>query len=162
MRTFLVCLCVLFPVAATAQAEFWCWDADEILAYVEGDTVRIQHLAALLNCCPEPISYEIEVGDATIFVEEHSLYVCDCNCCSNLEVTVEDVPPGQWNILYRWFDVESWEWTERVVEITVPDVGQPLQPAIVAQVYSGCLEGTNVPEERGPCASWGSVKTMFR
>ncbi|MBU1949660.1 MAG: hypothetical protein KJ927_13190 [Candidatus Eisenbacteria bacterium] len=95
MRTLLLilALCVVSSVAAGAHDEFWCWDADEILAEIDGGRVTIQHLSDLINCCPDPITYDVSVGDATIMVEEHSLSMCYCLCCFNLSVTLEEVPP---------------------------------------------------------------------
>ncbi len=161
MRLLLLAVCLVLPITAFAQGEFWCWNADEIHAEVYGDSVRIFHRNALLNCCPDPITFEIEVGDATILVEEHSLYVCDCDCCYHLEMTLDDVPPGPWNVLYRWFDIEVWDWAEQVVEIVVPDVGQPLEPFVARQASHGCLETAEIPELAEP-SSWGTIKAFYQ
>ena len=160
MRGLIVALYLLVASTAAAQSEFWCWDADEIRAEVKGGSVRIQHVAALYNCCPEPITYEILVGAATILVEEHTLAPCDCDCCANLEVTLEDVPPGPWNILFRWFDLESLEWVEEILLIVVPDVGQALEPVVAGQSYSGCLEASHISDAlSNPVGSW-TIKAL--
>jgi len=148
------------PVSASGQPA-WCWDADEVLADVDGSTVHIEHLAAFLNCCPEPITFEIHVGDATIFVEEHSQYPCDCECCFNLKVTLQDVPPGPWQLLFRWFDLETDQWTDRILPITVPDVGQALEPSILDQFHEGCLETAGVPPSPPAHLSWGVIKARY-
>lgn len=157
----LLFVCVLLPVSGAAQ-EHWCWDADEIVADVQGSTVHLHHLAALLNCCPEPITFDIEVGDATIMVVESSEDPCDCQCCYNLKVSIEDVPPGPWNILFRWFDFEIWEWTERVLQIEVPDLGQPMEPYVAERWHSGCMEAAALPEPSVAPLTWGEVKTSYR
>lgn len=162
MRTLVLLLCVLLPLTAGAQEEFWCWDADQVLAFVDSSSVRVLHLAALLNCCPDPITYEVEIGDATIFVEENSMSPCDCDCCYNLEMTLEDVPPGEWNLLYRWFDIEIWDWTERVLEITVPDVGQSPGPILGDQRHSECLDVSEVPDPSARRISWGTMKARYQ
>ena len=162
MRALAVIVCLALPVAALAQGDFWCWDADEILVEVSGDTLHLFHHAALLNCCPDPITYEVEVGDATILVEERSLYVCDCDCCYDLAVTLVDVPPGPWNVLYRWFDIEIWDWAERVLEITVPDVGQGPEPAVLEQASYGCLEAAVVPGQPAERLHWGVIKARYQ
>ena len=161
MRTLilLVSLCVLISFAAEAQ--YWCWDADEIIADVEGDQVTIHHLADFINCCPDPITYDIAVGDATIMVEEQSTAGCYCLCCFNLSVTLEDVPAGPWNILYRWFDIETDDWVERVLQIEVPDVGQGYQPAVALQEADGCLESAAAPEPETK-STWGTIKSVYR
>ena len=162
MRTLILFVCVLLPLTAAAQDELWCWDSDEIVADVEGDKVHLRHLAALLNCCPDPITFDIEVGDATIMVVENSEQPCDSNCCYNLKVTIEDVPPGPWNILYRWFDIEIWEWTELVLQIEVPDLGQPLEPFVAERWNSGCMEVQGLREPSLTSLTWGEVKTSYR
>ncbi|MBU1699735.1 MAG: hypothetical protein KJ970_19225 [Candidatus Eisenbacteria bacterium] len=168
MRTLLLilALCVVSSVAAGAHDEFWCWDADEILAEIDGGRVTIQHLSDLINCCPDPITYDVSVGDATIMVEEHSLSMCYCLCCFNLSVTLEEVPPGPWNLLYRWFDIEADDWTERVLQIDVPDVGQGYEPVVALQNTEGCLESASAPgegQEPEPMSTrWGTIKAMYR
>jgi hypothetical protein len=161
MRTIVLLACVLLPVAGSAQDEFWCWNMDEIRAKVEGDTVRLAHLAALINCCPDPITYTVTVGDASILVEERSQTPCDCECCYNLSVTLENVPPGPWNVVYRWFDTETQDWTEQVLQITVPDVGQSYTPEVAGQEASGCLPATHAGEPPVP-SSWGMIKATYR
>jgi hypothetical protein len=160
MRGLILAFCALSATATAAQSEFWCWDADEILADVVADTVRIRHLAALYNCCPEPITYDVLVGDATIFVEEHTESICDCDCCSNLEVVLADVPPGPWNILFRWFDLETGEWTDEILEIVVPDVGQPLDPVVAGQSWSECIGALDAPATGGDSTGPGTVRVV--
>jgi len=162
MRAFVLFACALFCLATAAQGEFWCWNADEIQAEVDEDMVHLRHLSALLNCCPDPITFEIEIGDATILVVEHSQDLCDCQCCYNLRVTLDDVPPGFWNVRYRWFDIEIWDWTERVLEIEVPDVGQAAEPFVSDQVGSGCLETMGLPDQSHVPVTWGVVKARYR
>jgi hypothetical protein len=159
MRVLALIVCLALPLTAAAQDPFWCWDADEILAEVCGDTVLLFHEGALLNCCPDPITHVIEVGDATILVEEHSLDPCDCECCYEVHTAIADVPPGPWNILYRWFDIEIWDWTERVIQIVVPDVGQGYEPYVARETNSGCLESSEAPPD---VASWGVIKVLYR
>ena len=162
MPALAVLVVLLLPIGVAAQNEFRCWNSDEIQAEVENDTIDVWHLSALLNCCPDPITYVIDVGDATILVEEHSLRPCDCECCYDLMVTLANVPPGLWNLLYRWFDIETWTWTERVLPVEVPDVGQSGVPVVAEQWDSGCVTGTNAREPEGSPRSWGAIKAMYR
>jgi hypothetical protein len=162
MRALVLFICVFLPVSASAQDEFWCWDADEIVADVVGSTVHLHHLAALLNCCPDPITFDIEVGDATIMVVERSEDPCDCQCCYNLKVTIEDVPPGPWNVLYRWWDFEIWDWTERVIQIEVPDLGQSLEPYVADRWASGCMETAGLKEPLVAPMTWGEIRVIYR
>jgi len=163
MRTLLLIVFLLLSSAATAQ-DFWCWDADEVRATVRDDQVRFEHLAALLNCCPDPITYDVYVGDVTIFIEEHSQSPCDCDCCYNLDMTLDDVPPGFWIVRYRWFDIEIQDWAEQEFQIEVPDVGQPYIPFVAEQAIYGCLESTSVPpvEWLADRHTWGWIKARYR
>jgi len=162
MRALALIVCLALPLSAAAQGGFWCWDADQVLAEVCGDTVHVFHEAALLNCCPDPITHEVVVGDATILVVEHSLSPCDCDCCYEVHVTIADVPAGHWNVLYRWFDIEIWDWAERVLDIEVPDVGQVGKPYVARERSSGCLESTDVPDLPVEPASWGVIKALHQ
>lgn len=159
MRALALIVCLSLPLTAAAQDEFWCWNADEIRAQVCGDTVNFFHEGALLNCCPDPITHDVVVGDATIFVEEHSLDVCDCDCCYEVHMTLANVPAGPWNVLYRWFDIEIQDWAERVLEIEVPEVGQGYVPTVVRETDSGCLESSDASDDP---LSWGVIKILYR
>ena len=162
MRAVALLVGLLLPTIAVAESGFWCWNADTVTATVSADTVRIAHSAALINCCPDPISWIVEVGDATIFIEEHSQSPCDCDCCYDLVVTLANVPAGPWNLLYRWFNIESAAWTERVLMIEVPDVGQTYIPYVAGQDSSGCLNGTGAPEPPGTPTTWATLKALYR
>jgi hypothetical protein len=124
----------------------------------------VQHLAAALNCCPDPITYDVHVGDVTIFIEEQSQSPCDCNCCYNLALTLDDVGPGPWILRYRWFDIEINDWAERELQIHVPDIGQPTETYVFSQASYGCLEAEGIADD-GPLVreqSWGLIKRRYR
>ncbi len=161
MRLLLLLSCLLMALPGAAQPH-WCWDADEVIVSVRSDTVQIDHRAALLNCCPDPITFDIHVGDATIFVEEHSESPCDCECCYDLSVSFDDVPPGPWNLTFRWFDTEIWDWTERYFQFVVPDLGQPLSPYIAEQFSDDCVVPTEIPETFVPVSTWSRIKGLYR
>ncbi len=157
-----LCLALIAPSAALGQDQ-WCWDRDDVRVEVDGSRVRFDHHAALLNCCPDPITFEMLVGDATLFVTESSESPCDCQCCYNLEATFEDVPPGPWNVRFRWLDFESADWVERGFQIDVPDVGQGYEPYIADQRSTGCLEPGSLPDDfRAEVGNWGKIKSMYR
>lgn len=161
MRAVLFIACFLLAGPALGQGEFWCWNADLIQARVNGHTVDLQHLAALYNCCPDPITYDITVGDATIMIEEHAVAPCDCNCCMDLELVLANVPPGPWVILFRWFDLEVEDWIEEYLEITVPDVGQGPGPVVTEQSGSGCLSLSGMLDTLALPRTWGAVKALY-
>lgn len=164
MRAFVLLFACLSFSAVGVEAQPWCWNSDEVQVQVNGDQVRIDHLADLLNCCPDPITYDVLVGDVSIFVEEHSQSSCYCDCCFNLGVTLEDFPAGFWILRYRWFDIETGEWVEREFQLEIPDLGQPYIPRVGEQHSSSCLEAAGVSQE-GPTAtkrSWGRIKLGYR
>jgi hypothetical protein len=164
MRLLALALLLLPP--QTAAAQYWCWDADEVTVDVLGDSVRVRHLADLINCCPEPISWELFVGEGTLLVVEHWVPGCYCLCCFDLEMTMADVPPGQWLLSYRWFDIEADDWVDMVFEIELPDVGQGAWPTVVHQDDSGCLDPTSVPpgqeQHVETDSTWSTLKALYR
>jgi hypothetical protein len=153
---------LLLPAIALADGGPWCWNADEVTAVVSADTVRIAHSADYINCCPDPIVWDVQVGDATIFVEERSQTPCNCDCCYDLEVALANVPAGPWNVLYRWFDLENGDWVDRVLMIEVPDVGQTYVPFVAGQSASGCLNQTGAEGGSPDPVTWAQVKALYR
>ena len=101
LLTFLFVFIVFIPPAAAFEY-LWCCNKDAVRVEVDPATsvVRIIHEAALYNCCPEPILYDVELGDATLMVTERTLEEspCDCDCCFELGVKIADVPPGPWQV----------------------------------------------------------------
>jgi hypothetical protein len=164
MRSLLVFVLALACSAAPAAAweYLWCFEADEIRVEVDGATVTVFHDAALYNCCPEPILYDVEFGDATLLVVEHTLVEapCDCFCCFDLAVEIPDAPPGPWQVMFRWFDLESGDWVDWHGGIEVPDVGQSSGPGDETVLNSGCVDTSGVsPSER---LDWSTVKSCYR
>jgi len=166
MRSLLLCLCVLLCTALPAAAwdYLWCFEADEVRVEVDPATARVTviHDAALYNCCPDPIHYDVAFGDATLMVVEHTLIdaPCDCDCCWELGVEIPDAPPGPWQVWFRWFDLESFGWIDWFGEIEVPDVDQGYEPGEVAILNSGCLDTSGVSP--GEHLSWSTVKSCYR
>ncbi len=71
---------------------------------------------------------------------------------------------GGGTLRYRWFDIETQEWTDRSLQIEIPDMGQPYVPRVEAQFRTDCLESAGVSEETPPAArlSWGRIKMGYR
>jgi len=168
MRSLLLVSCLLLCLATPAAAYWeylWCFESDAVRVEVDPVTalVTVTHEAALYNCCPEPIYHDVEFGDATLMVVEHALIdaPCDCDCCFELGVEIEDAPPGPWQVLFRWFDLETGDWVDWHGEIEVPDVGQGSAPGDVALLNSGCLDTSGVPTYED-LTTWSAVKTCYR
>ncbi|MBU0741253.1 hypothetical protein KKG45_03905 [bacterium] len=168
MRSLLLWLFVLACFATTAAANeyLWCFNADEVRAEVDPATaeVTVSHAAALYNCCPDPITYDVQFGDETLFVVEHVAAdpPCDCNCCFDLGVKIHDVPPGLWWIGFSWRDEETGEWIEWHGEIVVPDMGQGYAGGEIEPESSGCLSATAVEEPASEQLTWSALKTCYR
>ena len=151
---------------APASAQYlWCWETDRVYALVYGSTIVIHHDATVYNCCPDSFVYEIaQVGD-TFEVDEIEVLTmpCACLCCFDLSTSIEGVAPGEHVIIFGWNDYETSQWQERVLHVTVPDVGQkgPVGPG--ASYSSGCIyEPTSAEEPMPENDKWGSIKALFR
>lgn len=142
-----------------------CVDADELRLGVDPITgsVLLQHVAAMYNCCPEPILYDVEANGGTLTVVERVLEEtpCDCICCFDLEVVVADVPPGDWAVVFRWLDEESASWRELTGSVSVPATDRDVAPHAELAAPPACLTSTGV-EPASPTGAWGLVKTIYR
>jgi hypothetical protein len=145
---------------------------DEILTRVVDGTILISHNGSEYNCCPERFDYQVEVGAGQIVVTETEILEvpCDCICCFDLGLRIEDVPPGAYTLVFRWYDYGQYLWVEQSVVVIVPDEGQGEQPQVTGLEQSDCYWGpTAVPPEPGPglppepvLGTWGLVKAMYR
>jgi hypothetical protein len=95
-------------------------------------------------------------------VVENTQSPCDCECCYHLGLTIADMPPGPWNLLFRWLDMETWTWTDRILPITIPDLGQGYEPYVAEQHRTNCLWTSAVPEPPESLPTWGALKAMYR
>jgi hypothetical protein len=150
----------LAGLTAPAPARTSC--DDTISARVTGSTITIQHDGAFYNCCVGGFDYVVteEPGLFTVVENEIVGEPCDCLCCYDLTLTIEDVAPGDWVIVFRWRDSETGDWLQVELPVTVGDVGQGGAAVFAGYVNGGCHDPTDVP---GPVASsWGSVKSSYR
>ena len=152
----LIAAILLLPAAAAAQP-YECWDGDDITVAVAGGDVLIQHLADLINCCPDPITYDLDFAEGVLSVTENWVLGCHCDCCFDIAVTVSDVPPGTWTLSYAWLDIESGDWVVRTLPLEIPDLGQGSAPAVASTADSGCLEPVAASS-----ADWSALKAAYR
>ena len=167
-----ICLSILAALIActtSVNAQYlWCEDADRIYAEVDGSTITVYHKATLYNCCPGGFEYGIDQQGFVIHVQEiEILPQCFCVCCFDLSVDIEDVAPGDCEIVFTWYDYETSEWQEQVVLVSVPDVGQGGALFVADILSSDCLATptSSAPEPDGPGlqqTTWGTVKTLYR
>lgn len=155
-----------------ASAQYlWCMDVDVITAEVEGSTVTIFHEAALYNCCWNPFEYITFWEDGRLVVVEDEILVngCWCQCCYNLSVQIQDVPPGEQIVVFRWYNEESNDWVEVELEIFVANDDHPQQDPLTDKASVGpytqtpCLDAAaSVPDEPvGQPVSWGTLKARY-
>ena len=156
-----------WPVVANADyAYLWCDNADEISAEVGASTgdVTLHHDAALYNCCPEPPVFTIDIDDRVVHVHEQVdvAMPCDCDCCFSLEVTVTDLAPGPWTVIYGWQDTETGGPLERELAVEVPATSAGGQPTLTAGASSDCLHTSAVPLDPELVLPWGALKGRYR
>ena len=164
--------CILL---APANAQVGICD-DDVYAEIDGSTVRLYHDGSEYNCCPDHFDYDVDISAELILVTEHEVLLepCDCICCFDLGVEIEDVPAGTYNLIFSWIDYGTYEWLEWPLQVTVPDIGQGGLLIVGAVLQSDCYwETTSVTEPPGdPAAepsleprrfgSWTQIKTLYR
>jgi len=157
---FLLMLWIAIPVNAQEPV---CED----LIYaevIEGD-VHLFHEGAVYNCCPDHFAYTVDVTGSEVLVTEFEIEgePCDCVCCFDLKVVILDLAPGAYEVTFRWYDYGAWVWQEWLLEVTVPDLGQPDDPAVGDVLKSECYwDTTGVGEPEVRLDSWGMIKALYR
>lgn len=164
-------LTVILAVAvapATAQM-WWCEYSDDIYATVDGSSLTIHHDAALYNCCPEDIVFDVQEYGFFIEIEEHEILdiPCPCMCCYELTVDILNLWPGDYTIVFGGQDYET-GWQTQYLYATVHDEGQGGSSLPGGRTVSDCIEDpTAVPDPEDlppepPAKSWGSIKACYR
>jgi hypothetical protein len=162
MRSFLPVMLLIATIVAPAVADeyLWCIDEDVVSAEVDPVTavITIFHDAALYNCCPDPISYDVQFGAMTFFVVEQVAAdpPCDCDCCYDLAARIIGASPGDWFITFSWLNLETGVWLQWHGGVVVPNVGQELSGEVEI-VNSGCLSSIDVAQ-----STWGALKSLYR
>lgn len=165
MRALLL-LTTLLALATPAAAQwdgFWCRDADEITVGIHGQALMVTHAAALYNCCPDPLHYDLSLDGTTVVMTETTLEEspCDCDCCFDLFAVITGVPETAVDLRFRWYDFESAGWVERTVPLPVGFGGAvDGPPAVEAQARSECLTDTGIAGE--PTLDWSTLKRRYR
>ena len=165
--TVLLCLVMAFGLpAAQAQEYLWCYDSDVITFELDPDTsaLSIEHRAAMYNCCPEPVSYEVALTPGIITVTEivGVETPCDCICCFNLITEVTDIPPGFWTVRFNWLNQEDLQWWTEEFQVVVPGEGEPGIPVLLDWEISDCLDTSAVPDPPDQVRSWDTLKAWYR
>ncbi len=161
-------LAMLFLVllaAMPALAQETC--TDSVFAFVDGDRIQVFHTGALYNCCPTRFDYDVSVDVGSILVVENEILEqpCYCVCCIDLETDIEDMAPGAYVLVFRWYDYETYMWRDWPLDIEVADVGQGMPgPSVALTWFSDCYgSSASVAEEGAPrLGSWGAIKEIYR
>lgn len=97
--------------------------------------LRLKHVNAGFNCCPDTISADIDVSGRTVRIEEtESSSLCDCSCLYDLSYEITALPPGTYRL--------------EVIGPYQPDSDPPLTFQIdLGRAASGsyCVERTRYP-----------------
>jgi hypothetical protein len=154
MKPVFLAAAMLVSGAGTSAAQpAWCQGQDVVWAQVVGSTIRVHHDAALYNCCSDAIVYDTSIQDSLIQIVETELNPqCACICCFNLEVAVEEVPAGTWQVDFAWYNYESQIVEHRLLTVIVQaaGAGPPQQGNSLA---SPCLESSAAPVPPGESAN---------
>ncbi len=150
----------LIASESPAQAEGAC--VDTLYAAAEGTTIRVYHDGATYNCCPV-FGYEVDVVADRIVIRELEIESwCNCICCMDLDVVVEDVPPGSFTVEFHWFDYETAEWQAWELDVSVEDLGQgAIEPALGVSRNSECYDPTTGVGQHSP-ETWTMIKIRYR
>lgn len=146
----LIAFCGVF-VAPVLAASDWCYDnGDYIYAVVEQGTITIHHDAAFYNCGPDSIAYTwTQEGNAFYVIETEYNPSAFCFCCYDLTTSMEEVAPGQYVIDFFWEDYETGP-QHRILQVFVPDEGQPGNPHGGGHTCSPCLEESGSVDPGAP------------
>jgi hypothetical protein len=163
------CLLLILAVAGSpvrAQEYLWCFGQDEVSFQFDPDNhlLSITHLAAMYNCCPEPVSYDVVMGDGLITVTEvvGADPPCDCICCFELKVDISEIPAGFWTVEFVWLNEEDFQWYTEGIQVVVPGVVDTAELLEVDHQISDCLEASSVPDPPAPFCGWGRLKALYR
>ncbi len=156
---------LILPATIGHAGGLWCTDTDGLRLDVVPATgaVWLTHTGAMYNCCPEPILYDVAAAAGVLTVTERvqEETPCDCICCFDLEALVTDVPPGDWDVAFRWLDAESGSWRELTGSVTVPASSIPAAPHAGPASDPVCLNATGI-DPSAATSSWGVIKSNYR
>lgn len=168
MRTTIIVILVLFAFPIIALADFsylWCDKADDVYAELAPSGIlNLYHDAAVYNCCPDGVAFDITTEGNVLRVEEQMLgdMPCDCDCCYNLSVSVANLTPGLWTVVYVWQDLETGGPMQVELAVSIAAADSIKTPIVVDEVLSDCVD--TAPVSNGPedLTVWGTLKGRYR
>ncbi len=68
--------------------------------YIESTkTLKLKHINAGFNCCPDSLYCNVTLNKDTIIVEEHEIHaLCNCNCLFDLDIVIKNCPAKMYKI----------------------------------------------------------------
>jgi len=136
-------------------------DFDEVTAAVQGDALVVTHRHAVYNCCMDSTTYAVTQGPGTILIEETEAVTipCLCLCCFDLSVEVGGLAPGEYTLVFTWYDYDTGQPEQWTTQITVSGPGGG--PFVAGVTNSGCLDPNDPSSPGVESGSWGRVKTLY-
>lgn len=65
-------------------------------------TLRLLHVNAGFNCCPEKFGVDVKLEEDVITVTESEVGPnCRCNCLYDLDILIEHVPVGSYRVVFE-------------------------------------------------------------
>jgi hypothetical protein len=65
--------------------------------WVSGDTLKVKHVNAGFNCCPQGFAVKLAVaGDTLVITESENSSLCDCSCLFDLNYNLTGISKGNW------------------------------------------------------------------
>jgi hypothetical protein len=134
----LMLLALLFVHPAAGSSD-WCYMVgDNLYASADEGTITIHHDAAFYNCCPDSITYAwSQDGFRFTVVETEVMPQCLCYCCFDLTTARSNVPPGSYEIDFRWEKLGRP--MQRTLYVYVPDAGQSGESGPGPRTMSNCI-----------------------
>ncbi len=94
-----------------------------IYQYGYDSTLTLTHLNDLFNCCPDSLYAVIDIQGNTINIVEYEDISgsggCDCTCLYDLYYTIDNLPPGLWNIRVDNEYYYHWLGDDEIIEFEV-------------------------------------------
>jgi len=147
--TVLVCL------AAPASAQ-WI-EPDEFAVRPIAGGIIFEHFNAEYNCCMAGVSHDVFISEGVIDITEIEIIgnPCWCLCGYSTAAVVENVQPGQYLVVFHWF--EGAEWAQVELPVTVNSALRDDDPDVLS-LWSEC-DGGSVAVD---VVTFDALKTFYR
>ncbi len=115
--------------------------SEDCLEYrFDGSVLRLKHVNACFNCCPGEVRADVRVsGRGITITESEQMAGCYCQCLFDLDLEVDNLPPGSYLI--------------QVIEPYVPEGEEPLTFAVQLEAGAAgrfCVERATYPWDVSP------------